>query len=210
MPCDYDTFKERLYCIKYTHQYIDKNGKIKSERYYTAPTDEDLERELKVIRLLSDRFIEWQNQGYIPSSEIEEGYNTSQVMRERGWKYWHQLFKPRQLLVHGLMLSYVDSLASEPKQIIAGILGVNKCCDWNSKLSVWSSVPGVEKVVNTFSNQSLNTLFNFGCRAFDDLFNLWTITKKSYELHTDSVVTILDSRDISNIADLWITDPPYA
>ncbi|MFZ3130689.1 MAG: anti-phage-associated DUF1156 domain-containing protein, partial [Desulfosporosinus sp.] len=207
---DDDTFKERLYCIKYTHQYIDENNKIKKERYYIAPTNEDIGREQKVIQLLSDRFKEWQDRGYIPSNEIEAGDETSRLLRERGWKYWHQLFKPRQLLVHGLMLSYIDNLASEQKEIVAGLLGVNKCCDWSSKLSVWSSVSGVEKVVNAFSNQSLNTLFNFGCRAFDDLSNLWTITKKSYEIHTNSLITILDSRDISNNADLWITDPPYA
>ena len=59
-------------------------GKI----FYLAPTNDDLRRENKVISLLKERFAEWQEKG-LPSAKIEEGYNTSQHIKERGWEYRH-------------------------------------------------------------------------------------------------------------------------
>ncbi|PUU90432.1 DUF1156 domain-containing protein, partial [Halanaerobium sp.] len=76
IPRKDDVFQERLYAIRYVKNYIDEKGKLKTERYYTAPTKEDLDREKKVIDLLSERFNKWQEKGYIPSLMIEEGYNT--------------------------------------------------------------------------------------------------------------------------------------
>ena len=66
-------------------------------------------------------------------------------MRERGWTYWHQLFNPRQLLVHGLLMEFIDQHASLQKEKVVGILGINKCCNWNSKLCRWISDGSNEK-----------------------------------------------------------------
>jgi putative DNA methylase len=106
-----DVFQERLYAIRYVKEYVDEKGRKKTERYYISPTEDDLKREIKVIELLSERFNEWQEKGYIPSMMIEEGYNTDQPIRERGWQYWHQLFNPRQLLVNGLFAKNVMELS---------------------------------------------------------------------------------------------------
>ena len=46
-----------------------------------------------------ENFAYWKREGLVPFSEIESGYNTGQLIRERGWKYWHQLFNPRQLFL---------------------------------------------------------------------------------------------------------------
>lgn len=210
IPRETDIFQERLYCIKYVHEYIDERGNLKNERYYVAPNSDDLEREWKVIDLLSVRFKEWQEKGYIPGSEIDEGYNTSQIIRERGWKYWHQLFNPRQLLMHGLFMLNIDEMAKTEKEKVVGLLGINKFCNWNSKLSRWHPRSGVEKVVDTYSNQALNTVFDYGTRAFCDLVNLWFFNINKYSLNVKSEIKIDDARNVSSNADYWITDPPYA
>src|SRR5699024_4502217 len=157
-------FQERLYCIR----YVSNEG-----RYYTAPTHQDLEREKRVIELLEDRFLEWQDKGYIPSTQIEEGYNTTQPIRERGWKYWHQLFNPRQLLVNGLFAKLSGEMSSNKKEKSIGLLGLNKIADWNSKLSIWNVGAGVETSQNTYTTQALNTLFNYGNRALENIYSTW-------------------------------------
>jgi adenine-specific DNA methylase len=210
IPRPDDVFQERLYCIRYEREYVDEKGNVKTERYYTAPTDGDLEREKKVLRLLEERFAEWQEKGYIPSSMIEEGYNTSQVIRERGWAYWHQLFNPRQLLVHGLLMELIDQHANKDDELVIGLLGINKICDYNSKLSHWNSSGANEKVEHTFYNQSLNSLYAYGSRALKALGNCWFFNINIYKVNSLKKINICDARNISNISELWITDPPYA
>lgn len=204
VPRESDTFRERLYCIRYT----DKNSK----KYYIAPTPADLAREQKVINLLSDRFSDWQEKGYIPSSEIETGYNTSQLLRERGWKYWHQLFNPRQLLVHGLFLKIIDELAKTSDELVIGLLGINKCSDWNSKLCLWRN-DETHPSDHTFYNQALNTFFNYCCRGFKNYDTLIFINIKGLEQsinYKNKTLRTTDARTVSHPCDLWITDPPYA
>ena len=202
IPRPDDVFQERLYCVRYETQ----DGK----RSYTAPTRGDLEREEKVVGLLKERFKEWQEKGYIPSSIIEEGYNTSQVIRERGWAYWHQLFNPRQLLVHGLMMELIDKHAETQKEKVVGLLGINKCCDWNSKLCRWDNTRE-DNGKQTFYNQAFNTLFNFNTRALlsCSFFIDFNFSKRA-NIFGVSLVNVKDARITANNADIWLTDPPYA
>jgi putative DNA methylase len=210
IPQENDVFQERLYCIRYVHEYFDENGNLKTERYYVAPSKEDLDREKKVVELLKERFTEWQNRGFIPSSMIEEGYNTTQPIRERGWTYWHQLFHPRQLLIHGLFMEKVNEIAITQHEKVVGLLGINKCCNWNSKLSQWLSDASNEKGAQTFSNQALNTLYNYLCRTTKSLDTTWFYNINNYEIHCNQKVKVKDARAISDDCDIWITDPPYA
>lgn len=210
IPREDDVFQERLYAIRYVKDYIDEKGKLKTERYYTAPTKEDLEREKWVIDLLSERFNEWQEKGYIPSMKIEEGYNTDQPMRERGWQYWHQLFNPRQLLIHGIFAGNIIELSSNNKELVAGILGINKMNDWNSKLARWDSAPGSEKVAQTFSNQALNTIYNFPAKGLHSLQSSWYYSINNYIIDSNKQIDLNDARLNRMTCDIWITDPPYA
>ena len=205
-----DVFNERLYCIKYTHEYIDNKGNLKTERYYIAPTKADIEREQKVVDLLSGLFTEWQENGYIPSSPIEVGDKTRELMRTRGWTQWHQLFNQRQLLLHGLFMKNISVLAKTKEELVIGLLGTNKICNWNSKLSRWNPGPGVEKVQDTFSNQALNTLYDYGTRSMHDLNNLWFFNITNSFVKSNLNVILTDARTISYKCDLWLTDPPYA
>lgn len=210
IPRKDDVFQERLYAIRYVKDYIDEKGKLKTERYYTTPTKEDLEREKRVIDLLSERFNEWQEKGYIPSMMIEEGYNTDQPMRERGWQYWHQLFNPRQLLTHGLFNLVVNNYAQNKYEQICGILGINKLINWNGKLSRWNSDGANEKGQEVFSNQALNTLYNYITRTMISLDTTWFFNINNECIFANKLVRTEDARNIDKVNDIWITDPPYA
>jgi adenine-specific DNA methylase len=201
IPRPDDVFQERLYCIRYETQ----DGK----RYYTAPSEEDLKREEKVVELLKERFSEWQENGYLPSSRIEEGYNTSQVIRERGWTYWHHLFNPRQLLIHGLMVENIYREAKTKNELAVGLLVINKFINWNSKLCMWQN-DDTHNSMPTFSNQALNTLFHYSCRAFIPLKQACRIPFIKVNIQGSKVVCLCDARQINRDVDIWITDPPYA
>lgn len=210
VPRPDDVFQERLYCIRYEKEHVDANGKVKTERYYTAPTKEDLAREEKVVQLLKERLAQWQEKGYIPSSMIEEGYNTSQVIRERGWTYWHQLFNPRQLLVHGLLMELIDQHAKTKNEKVMGLLGVNKCCDWNSKLCRWGVGEARESIAQTFYNQALNTVYNWGSKGLNLLSGSWFFNFHYFSIKVNRKLITLDARQFNQKSEILLTDPPYS
>lgn len=210
IPRPSDVFQERLYCIRYVNKISDEKGNLKTLRYYRAPTKEDLNREERVISLLSKKFMGWQKSGIIPSDAIEEGYNTDQPIRERGWKYWHQLFNPRQLLLLGSFNEEIADKKYSRLQQITGLLGLNKFANFNSKLSMWVNGAGVEKVVHVFTNQALNTYYNYGTRPLIDLANIWSIKLNTNFKLNNATVSLQDAREIDEESDIWITDPPYA
>jgi hypothetical protein len=69
IPRKDDVFQERLYAIRYVKEYIDEKGKLKTERYYTAPTKEDLDREKRVIDLLYSFYDDRRRLQYRPAYE---------------------------------------------------------------------------------------------------------------------------------------------
>ncbi|WP_336990023.1 anti-phage-associated DUF1156 domain-containing protein [Bacillus infantis] len=211
IPIENDIFQERLFCVRYVKEYIDEKGNKKTERYYITPSKVDIEREEKVIKLLSERFSDWQEKGYIPSTIVDEGEETSRLQKERGWQYWHQLFNPRQLLVHGLFVQEIDQLAKNEKERVIGLLGLNKLSNWNAKLSRWNSDGSNEKGQEVFSNQALNTLYNYLSRTMLSLKTTWFFNVNNSEIiDENTLINVSDARTIANECDIWITDPPYA
>ena len=196
-----DIYSERLYAIKYETP----DGK----RYYRAPNERDLANEAKVKNIVSKNIDIWQKQGLIPNMAIESGYNTDQITRERGWTHWNHLFNPRQLLTISRFSKVVLDNSSDFLGIV-GILGLNRLCDFNARLSVYHSGQGVEKTVNVFMNQSFNTLFNYGCSGLISLHSCWNFSINAYLVNRKAEINLLDARDISKKCDFWITDPPYA
>jgi len=210
IPRPDDVFQERLYCVRYVKEYVDEKGNKKSERYFRSPNVYDLKREEKVISLLLERFSNWQENQYIPSSLIEGGYNNDQPIRERGWQFWHQLFNPRQLLLVSLFNKTIFELHTTKKEAVLGALGVNRLVDYNSKLSRWHSGASAEKSEQTFYNQALNTIFNYGSRAMSSLNTVWFMNINNEYIDGKSVVNCIDARKIKETSTIWITDPPYA
>lgn len=220
VPRENDLFQERLYAIKYVD--VNKKGKTTDglrkkpgpvtdatfgTSYYREPNAQDLVREQKVQSYLAEHFDEWQEKGYIPSAEIYEGYNTSQLTRERGWKYWHQLFNPRQLMFNGLLMQCINNIYKNKKELITGILSINLMSDFNSKLSRWIVANG--QSANTFYNQAFNTLFNYGVKTTYTLWSNFDIDVKPENVQNTNV-TIVSANYLKDNCDIWITDPPYA
>ena len=205
-----DVFQERLYCIRWTYTVRSAEGKQEQIRHYAAPTEADIERERKVLQLLWERFRGWQAKGYIPSRRIEPGNETTRLMRERGWTHWHHLFAPRQLLLLGLLSQHSAGYRDDAAVETMLLLGVGKGADWGSKLCKWTPAPGSEKTEQTFLNQALNTLDNFGVRTVMTLADNVKIQFKCFQTSGKSNVAVADARSMSFDADFWITDPPYA
>jgi adenine-specific DNA methylase len=207
-PKPNDIYRERLYCIRY-EQTVIKKGKPVVLRHYVAPDENDILREQKVLNVLKENFVSWQDKGYIPEDEIKPGFNTNQLTYEKGWKYWGNLYNHRQILVTSLLLKCADELASSNNERLICLLGVNKCIDWNSKLSVWDN-GNSPSVKNLFYNQSFNTLFNYSTRGLSLVESIWFFNINNYPATTNKNVTLADARTINKSCDFWITDPPYA
>lgn len=211
VPRPGDVFQERLYCIRWVKTVM-RNGKPKEIRRYAAPDASDLMREAKVLDLLSERFSDWQREGFIPSKPIPSGgEKTEEPIRTRGWTHWHHLFTPRQLLTHGLLAEISGRLSRSRHARAACLLGIGRMADWNSRLSAWMFHAGNEKGNQVFYNQALNCHFNYAARPLLKLEDTFQIFSRSVDTGTfQSKITLTDARDVSTTCDLWITDPPYA
>ncbi len=224
VPRPEDVFQERLYCVRWVEIYSEENrqGELveKFRRHYCSADENDLRREEKALVLLRERFSEWQDKGYIPKLAIEQGYNTDQPTRERGWTHWHHLFNPRQLLLLGSILEgYIkksEGSTGRKRILVYSLLHIGSLADFNSKLCVWqvglAKSVGIGAFVNTFLNQALNTQFNFGSRAGESFRRGFKRQLLFFANTNRSNIDVwtYDSRDIQNTCDLWITDPPYA
>jgi putative DNA methylase len=199
-----DVFQERLYCIR----WVDAEGK----RRYAAPDAADLERENRVLSLLSERFALWQREGFIPSKAIPDGgQKTEEPIRTRGWTYWHHLFTPRQLLTHGLLAEFSSRLASSTEAQVGCLLGLGRMANWDSRLCLWDSSPANEKGKDVFLNQALNPLYSYSNRPLSKFVTAWPILTEIKENEISrSIVAPIDARDLGYSCDIWITDPPYA
>jgi hypothetical protein len=74
----------------------------------------------------------------------------------------------------------------------------------------WISDGANEKGSDTFSNQALNTLFNYNTRTILSLYTSWYYSIKIYKLTYNCFLKTKDARIISNNANIWLTDPSYA
>jgi putative DNA methylase len=207
-----DVFQERLYCVRWIEkQKID--GKEKEIRHFCSVTEEDIDREEKVLKIMKEYFNEWQERGYIPKKNIESGYNTSQPIRERGWTHWHHLFNPRQLLMHGTFLkNYLELTDESPEYIVSACLSLGAGLDQQARLCGLnphkSKGPGSTR--NVFFNQALNTQYIYGLRPLSGLIKFYLLNLESHDYITNANVETRDARQTNTNCDFWITDPPYA
>ena len=207
VPRPDDVFQERLYCIRWVETYTDDQDRKRIRKHYRAPNVSDLKREKRVLALLKERFSEWQWEGCIPSGTIEQGDKTDEPIRTRGWTHWHHLFNPRQLLVHKLISSYICNY-KDSIEIVTGMLGIGRCANLNSKLSIWHS--GRNEIEQTFYNQALNPLYNYGVRSLTAIETSWYLNITNYSISPNFKIQPIDSRFIPLEQDIWITDPSYA
>ena len=208
-PRPADIFQERLYCI----QWITKKslGQSRKQTFFASVTEEDLEREHLLDTIVTASLARWQEKGLVPDMLIESGDETTRLHRERGWMYWHQLFTSRQLLTFALYKKCTVRLV-HPALIPAIFAIQSKAIEWNTRLCRWATSERHENQVNTFSNQALNTLFNFAVRAHLNLENhsIFDFGSANLPVSTETVIKAVPADHLSDSADLFITDPPYA
>jgi len=203
VPRPDDVLQESLYCIR----WVDPES---GEKYYRAPTEADLKRESLVLELLQARFAEWQAKGYIPSRKIEPGDKTDEPIRTRGWTHWHHLYNPRQLLTIGLFNEMSQKMADGPVQSVSLLLGIGRLADWCSRLARWSPRADKEHGINSFYNQALNTMVSYVTPTYISLVTNWYQNFPRVKTASRGKIIPLDARTTNYVADLWITDPPYA
>jgi putative DNA methylase len=208
VPRPNDIFQERLYCIRWMETVTNSAGCEQINWHFCAPDEHDLEHEKQVLLLLKERFSEWQEKGYLPGMKIEGGYNTDQPIRERGWTHWHHLFTSRQLLYHGMLNKTLQTKDTERYIKVSLLIGLNRCNDWDSKLSPWDN--STDKPKNTFYNQALNTLFSYPSRGLRLISNSWFYRIPIVRIKTNKTVYPSEGGILKVSSDYWITDPPYA
>jgi putative DNA methylase len=204
VPRPEDIFQERLYCV----QWIKRESLVKSrqETFFAAVTLDDLARERTVETIVRENLARWQDEGLVPDMQIERGDKTDEPIRTRGWTYWHHLFGARQLLYHAL---YLKNGANAPWLVP----NFAKVLDYGSRLCRWDGGhPGSSpQVMATFTNQALNTLINYGVKSVFHSKAYITEPIPNIDLFAASkTVRVHPSHEMSEEADIFVTDPPYA
>ena len=196
-----DLLQERLYCIQWIRP---KRGTEQFEYEFRAISKADHQRERIVERYVAEHLAEWQANGWVPQMKIEVGgpprYQGRDLVRSRGWTHWQHVFNPRQLLLGGILNRYSNAQLK---------FGLTKVLNKNCRLSHWNSSAGT--VEDTFYNQALNTVFNYGCRGSRYALDLAQAEYKRFELRSDAEIELTCASAETDCApsDIFITDPPY-
>ena len=207
-----DILQERLFCIRWReHNWLDDQGRErKGKLVYREPRTHDLAVEDKVVKTLKKEFDDWQSAGWIPNWRIEPGEKTDEPIRTRGWAYWHHLFTPRQLLMHGY---YSQRIGEQDPEIRAALtLNLGIACNYSSRMCHWLPTQGggIGGTKWTFYNQALNPFPNFPVRTWAGLKENVQPVRNAVSTAGKKTVCLADARDIGEKCNLWITDPPYA
>ena len=104
----------------------------------------------------------------------------------------------------------ISKIAEDKIQKVGTLISLGKCIDWNSKLCRWNSNSANEKSEQAYSNQALNTLYNYATRGFTALDTTWFSNISNAPISGSGEVQVSDAREIRTHSDIWMTDPPYA
>ncbi len=206
VPRPNDLLKERLYCIQWARPKFDRKGE---DFEFREVTDADMYREKLVENYVRDNLSEWQRSGYVPDMRIEVGgpprYQGLDLVKSRGWVYWHHLFNPRQIMLAALIR---QEQALDMPFTLGQVLNVNaRLARWNP-----APAPGRAGVTSTvFDNQALNTIYNYACRASSAITFFFPAAYKSYPTpaYINKRVLPALANEINEIVDIFVTDPPY-
>ncbi|TPG55475.1 DUF1156 domain-containing protein [Roseomonas nepalensis] len=200
-----DVFLERLYAIQWLSALDLQEGKARPETWFDGARPDDLERERRVAQQVRDNIAEWQANGFVPDMRIEPGEKTDEPIRTRGWTYWHHLFSPRALLRQALYGRYGSSPVAS--------LSRARDADRTSKLCRWNADPQptqLPKIEQVFSNQALNTLYNWGVYSDAGLEKYHLKISHCPMSAADFSLETHPASATKKEASLWIFDPPYA
>jgi putative DNA methylase len=192
-PLEGDIFGERLYAI----QWMRDDGSARPATEFRSVTAEDLKREAIVHQYVAEQIEEWQAKGWCPDMRIEPGAKTDEPIRTRGWTHWHHLFSPRDLLVAAL----TQSCAIHPIAFSRAVQRTGKLCGWGQAVSTNTHV---------FSNQALNTLWNYPVASSARFLEIASdFLESASKVSAKAEVRMEEASQASRQADVFITDPPY-
>ncbi len=204
MPRPDDIYQERLYCV----QWITKAslGRSREETFFKAVTGEDLKREQLVIDAVRNNLAVWQEQGFVPNTLIEPGDKTDEPIRTRGWTHWHHMFAPRQLITQA---AFFKAAHASP------VLRLDFCQSLNISSKICRIDPtvhqgGLVKFAQVFDNQALNPQMNYAVRSAYMNMRSGLIDYPEGLIVGDFKIACADARNVRDVFDIAITDPPYA
>ena len=201
-PREDDFYQERLYAIRW-EKPLPKGKKI---NVFREPRPHDLSLEAETAQRIRENLAIWQAAGWIPDWRIQDGEKTWELIRTRGWTYWHQLFTPRQLL---MAAEYSRRIAEIPLAVRPALtLALGQVVNYSAKLCRWDSTGNSAKEV--FYNQALNTLLSYLGRGWRMMLNPVDPAHFSRPAIGHTSASITDARLLETECDVWITDPPYA
>ncbi len=112
--------------------------------------------------------------------------------------------------MNGLLAEASAEMKMSHRARVALALAVGRCADYNSRLCRWHTRTIGDKTEQTFSNQALNTLVNFGVRTLPALEATWFARITNAPVTGKSTLFARDARAVEIKCDIWMTDPPYA
>ncbi len=209
-PHSDDLYQERLYCVQW--MAAETLDKFRPTTYFASVTIEDLERERQVEAIVAENLTRWQTKGLVPDMPIEIGgpprYQGRDLIVARGWTHWHHLFNPRQLLLLSHLKKHFRSQPELFVEISDGLNYLSKLC--GVKPGGAGARPEEIWIGGTFTNQALNTLFNFGVRSFGGFPK--RRLDRTFDPILESGIRISNNaaKETTADRDIFITDPPYA
>jgi putative DNA methylase len=210
MPRPDDLLQERLYCIQWAAK--ETFSEKRQTTFFRAVSSDDLVREQKVANLVRENLQCWQNEGFVPDMPIELGEETTRLVRERGWTFWHHLFGARQIVLFALLHKHSISSPASALQIAKGLDRSSRLCRWHPSSPGRPGVaPSGDKIEQVFDNQAFNVQSNFGCRSAAELLAyLDRYEGKRFDLASHFGIQAASAAECAESSDLFITDPPYA
>jgi putative DNA methylase len=182
-------WKDRLYCVvavrheprldeegqPQIYKSGKRKGKIKTRkvRFFRAPNKCDLEALKKAEERLKKQWDAWERAGLIPTEKIPAGHKTMEPLRV-GVNRWCDLFTPRQLLGHLLLVEELNRLKPQILEELGYDRGravvtylqfmIDKGLDYNSKQTRWEYTRGIVK--GTFGRHDFSLKWTFGEMIF--------------------------------------------
>lgn len=181
-------WQDRLYCVvAVRHQpKLDRNGRperyasgerageIKTEkvRFFRPPNERDLAALAAAEKRLAKRWPGWERQGLIPTEGFPQGNDMRPIIY--GMTRWCDMFTPRQLLGHLILVEELNRLKPEILKELGEERGravvtylqfmIDKGVDYNSKQTRWHYSRGV--LINTFGRHDYSIKWTFGEMVF--------------------------------------------
>jgi len=132
---------------------------------YRAPTDKDMQLLIEACEDLARSALKEREEGrvirdYLPIAEVPQDNEVFNGLRRYGFRYWYQLFIPRQLLVLYKVVKYLrnraEVLVKQYGELGAVVvlylaLALAKVFDYNSILTQWN--PGNETIRSLTGSQ---------------------------------------------------------